>query len=496
MRTRIKKAATLIALACLLVAAPPAKVAGADPAPATERSPSPLSAEVETLVKMLPDYVTAAFDESGLPSLSIALVHGRDIVYSQALGYADLKTQTPVTTRTVYPIASITKTFTATMLVMLAEEGVLTLDTPVVKYLPEFQVKSSFEGTRPTTLRQLAVHTSGLPRDANLNFRSDYAALNWVLSGGAAEMKWYASTKDVLASLPHTTLEYRPNSRYSYSNLGYTLLGIALERAAKQSFTEFVEARILTPLGMDDSGFMPKVGEASPLPSGYVYTEPGSEPMAAPEWELGSALYSGGLYSTVEDMARFISLQFQTGKPGGAQIISADGLGMMHLESLAWGYVWDPTYKGIEHSGSHLGFDAYVRAYPGLKIGVVALTNSSYPMADQSPSVEIAQAVLDELKSVMIAEAPFDPAGVNLGRYAGTYSLAGTDAGIAIELRDGALHATVLPDSAFNYPINPVAPSEFGVAGQPDPWLFFAEDDTGTVHRLRFMDFTFEKTIR
>lgn len=68
---------------------------------------------------------------------------------------------------------------------------------------------------------------------------------------------------------------------------------------------------------------------------------------------------------------RFLSLQFQDDAPGGAQIISADGLRMIHLESLGWGYVYDPKYKGIHHDGGHLGFYAYVRAFPALKIGIV-----------------------------------------------------------------------------------------------------------------------------
>ena len=129
-------------------------------------------------------------------------------------------------------------------------------------------------------------------------------------------------------------LEYPPNSRYSYSNLGIVLLGIALERVAQRPFTEYTESNILEPLGMDDMGFDLQKGQPDRVPVGYVYTDQATEPMVAPKWELGSALYSGGLYSTVEDMALFLSLQFQIDKPGGAQIISGDGLRMMHLESL------------------------------------------------------------------------------------------------------------------------------------------------------------------
>jgi CubicO group peptidase (beta-lactamase class C family) len=109
---------------------------------------------------------------------------------------------------------------------------------------------------------------------------------------------------------------------------------------------------------------------------------------------------------------RFLSLQFQDEAPGGAQIISADGLRMMHLESFGWGYVYYPKYKGIHHDGGHLGFYAYVRAFPALKIGIVALTNSYNPLTNQRPSEDIARVILDELKKAVLdssSPAAFNP---------------------------------------------------------------------------------------
>jgi CubicO group peptidase (beta-lactamase class C family) len=452
-----------------------------------------LSGRVDTLLAMLPEFVEAAFREAGLPSLSIALVLDREIVYSQAFGFLDLEHRTPATRSTIYPIASITKVFTATMLVKLAEEGVVTLDTAVEAYLPEYLVRSPYKGTQPTTLRQLAAHKSGLPRDANVNFWCDYAALEWLLSGGTTEMQWYASKEEVLASLAQTTLEYPPNSRYSYSNLGMTLLGIALERAVGTSFEDYVMTEILVPLGMHNSGFRSQLPEHAVLPRGYVYTEAGSDPLVAPEWELGSARFSGGLYSTAEDMARFLSLQFQTDEPGGSQIVSADGLRMMHLESLAWGYVWDPVHKGVEHSGGHLGFHAYVRAYPDLKIGVVALTNTNNPVADIHPSEEIARAVIGQIKEALEIKVEFDADRVDPTEYAGLYVLPGAGAELSVDLREDVLHVRLLQQPGFDHPMHPVAGDAFGVGGSPDAWLFFARDDAGVIESVSFADFRFER---
>lgn len=296
-----------------------------------------INRRADSLIKALPSIVKAAFRESGLPGLSIALVYDRDIIYSQAFGFADLNKKVPVTTQTIYPIGSITKVFVAIMLVQLAEKGIVNMDTPVKKFLPEYKVKSPYKGTQPTTLRQLATHTSGLPRDANINFWSDYATGNWIFSNGSSKMKWYASREEVLANLAFVDLEYPPNSRYSYSNLGMCLLAIALERAAGEPLTEYIESHILKPLGMNDTGFLFHKKQSSRVPKGYVYVSPGSKPLIAPEWEFGAGIYSGGLYSTAEDMTRFLSLQFQNEAPDGAQIISAHGLRMMHLESIGLG---------------------------------------------------------------------------------------------------------------------------------------------------------------
>jgi CubicO group peptidase (beta-lactamase class C family) len=452
--------------------------------------------QFQSIIKSLPNKVKARFQESGLPSLSIAIVHDRDIIYSQAFGYADLEKKIPAAPEMFYPIGSITKVFVATMLVQLAEAGIVTLDTPVKKFLPEYQVNSPFKGTQPTTLRQLAMHTSGLPRDANINFWSDYAACNWLFTKGYTKMKWYASKEEILESLHYIELEYPPNSRYLYSNLGMTLLGITLERAAGEPFTEYIASKILKPLGMHDSGFMLHKKQPSRVPTGYVYLDSESEPIIAPVWELGSALYSGGLFSTAEDMARFLSLQFQDNAPGGAQIISADGLRMMHLESLGWGYVYDPKHKGIHHDGGHLGYHAYVRAFPTLKIGIVALTNSNNPLMNQNPSDDIAIRILEELKQAILADSvpdSFDPDRIDLKKYVGEYMLPGTQAEIKIELRDDNLSAKLLQDSIFNYMIIPVGINEFGIKGNPEPWFYFQTDDTGKVKSLKFIEFIFKR---
>ena len=451
--------------------------------------------KADSLIKSLPAMVKAAFQQSGLPSLSIAIVYDRDVVYSDAFGFADLEKKIPVTIQTIYPIGSITKVFVATMLVQLAEKGIVSLDAPVEKFLPEYKVKSPYKGTQPTTLRQLATHTSGLPRDAYINFWSDYATGNWIFSMGASDMKWYASKEGVLENLPFIELEYPPNSRYSYSNLGMSLLGIALERAAEEPFTEYIETQILKPLGMNDTGFLLHKKQPSRVPKGYVYVDPESDPLIAPEWEFGVGLYSGGLYSTAEDMTRFLALQFQDDDSGDAQIVSADGLRMMHLESIGWGVGWG-RYPAIEHTGGHIGFYAHVMAIPKLKIGIVSLTNSNNPLSSSNPSRKIDQGILEQLKQAILADsAPdaFDPEQIDWNKYVGEYTLPGADAKIVIELQKNQLHARLIQDPEFDHILVPVEIHQFGVEGDTSPWFIFQADDLGEIKSLRFAEFTFKR---
>ena len=135
---------------------------------------------------------------------------------------------------------------------------------------------------------------------------------------------------------------------------------------------------------MTRSGFVKNTPPLE-LPKGYVFVFDSSIPLIAPTWQLGVAVYSGGIVSTAEDLARFLSLQFQTGSVGGSQILSADSLRQMRATfahggaGLGW---WGANVAGhqmIQHSGGHLGFLAAVGAVPDLKLGIVVMTNSGNP---------------------------------------------------------------------------------------------------------------------
>lgn len=479
-----------------------------------DRRGDDLSQEVKNrlhiALKKLPQKIKERMQQHRLASVSIAVVHDREIIYSQAFGYADIRKKIPATTETIYPIASITKVFTATMLMQLCEKGIVTLETYLREYLPEFEIKTKFPGTRPASLLQLASHTSGLPEDAPQNFWVNYSALIWMVTNGEAEMEWFATAKDILSNLNLIELEYPPDVYSHYSNLGIQLLGIALERAAGQPFTDYIESQILKPLGMKNSGFFLDQERHSRIAVGHVCTDRQSPFLAAPQWKPGCALYSGGLYSTANDMARFISFQFQEEQVGDTEILSPASLRRMRSPNsirrpgeyesygIGWAIVRISDFDAIEHNGALLGNSAHVSAIPELKLGVALLSNSRNYSFSQDACKNLAREIYQELLTdikEMNREVSFDPNAVNLEQYKGTYALPGGVAEMEVTARDGKLFMSIVQDPEFNEPFIPIGLHEYSFESDPgrNPMLLFHTDTSGRIVSATFLSYKFNK---
>lgn len=463
----------------------------------TEAGPPPSSAAqaaVASRVARMGPEIESRFRETGLPSLQLALTSGGTVVLSRAYGLADVGEGIPATVDTVYPIASNTKVFVATMLMQLAEAGKVTLDTPVAKLLPEYRVRSRFPGTTPTTLRQLAQHTSGLPRDAPVNFWSDYSVGGWLASGGRSPVRWYVPKEELLATLPGLELVYPPNSRQQYSNLGMALLGMALERAAMRSFTDYVQQQILDPLGMSHSGFFLESPPARRA-TGYVFVSPSAPPLVAPRWDLGSALYSGGLSSTAEDLARFLAFQCVAPAGPGRELLPRDAVRRMHRDGMGWGRGGSDEHPSITHAGGHLGYFSYVRAIPSLQLGVAVTTNSLLPTGPTSPALALADAVLDQLKATALeAERRAAEVPVGLDEATGRYALPGGVATLLVEREGEGLLLQLVEDAGFRHPLVRVGPRAFGFADDPRiPPVSFEVGPSGRVRAVAFLEHLFAR---
>jgi CubicO group peptidase (beta-lactamase class C family) len=357
--------------------------------------PVDLPAAPTSLRPRIPDIdamVAADLARRPVGSVTVGVVAGKELIWSKSYGDADGEKKITADTDTVYRIGSITKMFTALMLEQLVETGKVHLSDPVEKYFPEINtVKGRFAGSPPITLMQLATHTSGLGREPDdLQYLSGPVA-NW--------------EKILISALPHLSYDFEPGTRYSYSNMGYAVLGAALSRAAGESYVDYVPKHIFQPLGMTHSAFDRNPAMLPHLSKGYQVTGPSSidSETAQKEHETGRGykVPNGAIYTTVGDLARFASFllgegpesvlkhsslqRFQTQSIVPADVALTSGYGIGFSVDRRDGYV------AFGHGGSVAGYTAMLLINRAKGVGVVALSNGA-----ANPSA-IAQRALDVL---------------------------------------------------------------------------------------------------
>jgi CubicO group peptidase (beta-lactamase class C family) len=312
-----------------------------------------------------------ASDDVG--AITGAVLVGNAVVWARGFGWADNDLRTTAGVETIYRTGSISKTFTAVLLMQLVERGIMALDDPVVKHFPEFaQLNGPEEQVRSITFRQLASHTGGLVREPELPFAASGPLSVW-------ESK-------VLASIPTTSLQSEPGTEYSYSNIGFGILGLAISRAADRSFMDLVHELIFEPLGMTQSTFALTPALEPYVSVGYANREDGTIDTEYPAREHAGRGYkvpNGGVDSTVGDLARFAAA-LSGASP--VTILSAlarrEMLTIQTPEDTTRGYglglsirTADNGVRLVGHGGSVAGYNAHMVFDPKTKIGVILLRN-------------------------------------------------------------------------------------------------------------------------
>jgi len=328
----------------------------------------PAIAQVDALAE-------AEFAKDKIGGIIIGIVSGSDLVWTKSYGYADVSKKTPATKDTCYRIASITKQFTALMLLQLVEQGKAHFSDPVEKYLPEVnKLRNRFAGAPPITLIQLATHTSGLDREPDDE---------QMLYGEGPVAEW---EKKLIATIPLTSYVYEPGTRYSYSNIGYAILGLALSRAAGMPYVEYLQERILKPLGMSHTSFSldermeEKRARGFLIENGKVYAE---EPERQERAGRGWRLPNGGLYSTLSDLVRFVAFELGEGPEG---VLSKKAL-VANFERVSsaysnFSYGYGVGFQarrqgnviGLGHDGVLAGYQCSAWIDPKSRLGVITLT--------------------------------------------------------------------------------------------------------------------------
>jgi CubicO group peptidase (beta-lactamase class C family) len=321
--------------------------------------------------------MSAAIGAARVPGACIGLVVGRDLAWNAGFGYADLAARRRVNVDTIFRIGSITKTFTGLAVVQLRDAGLISLDDPLVLHVPEFSAVDARAGPiENVTLRRLLTHRSGLV--------SEPPTQRW-------DERHVPSTAEILTTLNQAAIVIEPDSAFKYSSLGFALLGEVVARVSEMSFRDYVRTRILEPLGMASSGFETPGLRSSRAARGYASSQFEDNPHPARDAHLKVADASGQLYSTVNDIARWIALQFtgSDGDPSASPVVSVRSLAEIHRPAafddpswrsafcLAWAARREGDVVFHGHDGAIDGFSASVMLSLAHNVGAVALTNGS-----------------------------------------------------------------------------------------------------------------------
>jgi CubicO group peptidase (beta-lactamase class C family)/D-alanyl-D-alanine dipeptidase len=326
--------------------------------------PSPKYAEA---VKALERWLAHEVEGKQLPALSLALVDDQEVVWARGFGFADPKTKAPATADTLYRVGSVSKPFTALLLMILVELGLIDLDVPVSRYLPDFQPKNPYD--KAITLRQILCHRSGLVRESPVgNYFDDT----------------HPTLTQTVRSLNQTELLHAPGSKTAYSNAAVATAGFVAERIQKEPFAGLIQRKLLGPLAMKDSSFDPPSALRRRLASAIMWTDHGRE-FPAPTFDLGTGP-AGNLCSTANDMARFLRFLFAGGRGLDGPILKRASLEQMWTpqllkpgEKTGFGIGFFVTQfegrRAIGHGGAIYGFSTQLAALPDDKLGVIVMAS-------------------------------------------------------------------------------------------------------------------------
>jgi CubicO group peptidase (beta-lactamase class C family) len=383
--------------------------------------------------------------ENRLPGTAVGIVHGDDLAWAAGVGFADVATRRAPERQTLYRIASITKTFTGTAIMQLRDEGRLHLDDPAVAHLPELRgADSSFGPIETVTIRRMLSHESGLMSEPP---GTDWRAPTYE---GVVERN-FARVAEIGTKVP-------PNAQQKYSNLAYQLLGEIVARTSGTPYVEYVRTAILEPLGMTGSTFEPVPETLLPRrATGYAGRFLSDDLALA---SIPPTIWAeGGLWSCVEDLAKWLSFQFREdgGARKGAQILAGLSLKEMHaaryIGNADWTEAWCISWYArrrenviwVQHSGGLHGFITNVCFDPKHKVGAIALLNGA---ADASVlAMDLATIAREAVLGAAPTIEPPPPLPEAYRDLLGIYADQESGWLIRLEWRDGKL-SVIDPDDA------------------------------------------------
>lgn len=418
-------------------------------------TPAPIRrGDYDDVTRRLSAWLEQEMARKNVAGLSVALLEDQRLLWARGFGHAHREAGRAAAPETLYRAGSISKLFVALAALQLAEAGRLDLDAPLERYLPEFRLRAHAGEDGPITPRGILTHHAGLP--------SDYL-----------EGMWVEAPERFDRLIPLLAEEYRaaaPGLVHAYSNLGFSLLGAALERIAGRPFEALLKERVLVPLGMKDSAFATHLPEGA----GGAYDAEGK---AARETGLRD-VPAGGLNSTVLDLLRLARMLFNGGEIEGNRLLSAASLREMVRPQhpgnpldldldvgLAWHFAPGFVQGGgpvLFHDGGTLHHRSCLMQLPEQRLAVAVMANSAAAYEVVMDAAGQALTWMLEARTGIAAPAAVDAspdprhppvaAAALPGHYVteiGYVRVGGEGDGLRAEIGDERLRLTPRPDGYF-----------------------------------------------
>jgi D-alanyl-D-alanine carboxypeptidase len=311
---------------------------------------APISASVQT--DQVDEYIQVEMQKRRIPGLSLVVIKNGEVVKLKGYGFANLEHDVPVTPDTVFGLASVTKQFTATAIMLLVEEGKIKLEDPITQHLP-----GSPQKWRGITIRHLLTHTAGLP---------EFTSVPETLQYTTAE-QFKSAIKD--------RLSFAPGERYQYSNVGYFLLGMIIEKASGQRYKDFLAGRFFRPLEMASTSIIDQWAIVKNRAAGYTIHN-GQLVNIRLVWQ-DELPADWGVLSTIKDLAKW-DLALAAGR-----IVKEASLAEMWTpvklksgRSYPYGFGWEVYKTGNRRIITHAGMSGTEYSLlPDDKLTVIVLTN-------------------------------------------------------------------------------------------------------------------------
>lgn len=319
--------------------------------------------------------IDARLAKEAVPGAAIGVVHDQKLIWSHAYGVEDLETKAPVTGDTLFSICSVSKLFTGIATMDLVEADKLSLDAPVASFFDGASPADETGAEEPVTVRGILSHVSGLPREGVADYWGDNS---------------FPDTQGLVAAVSEQHQLYRPYDHWQYSNLGMAMLGEVVAKASGESWADYVDANILTPLGMARTTTdMPFEDVGAGFARGYYVRDGKGERKPVEEHAFRAFAPAAGIASSVNDMAKFASWSFRLREKGGEEILKATTLKEMQrvhwvgpeFDEPAWGLAFAARRFGEETVWGHGGYCPGARTDLALrlpsKIGVVMMATAN-----------------------------------------------------------------------------------------------------------------------